>query len=170
MSVELVEVNDEMAAEFLAMAQDYEANGESRYKFAFENFPLYLEQALHLAKGVNLNPDRVRENQLWLIDNGKIVASSRLRHYLNAGLEEEGGHIGYDVRPSSRQKGYGMLILKLTLEKAVELGLEKVLLTCDTDNIASTKIIEKNGGKFAGNAISKRTEKEISRYWIELNQ
>ena len=72
------------------------------------------------------------------------------------------------MRPSERRKGYGTLILELTLEKAKDLGLDKVLLTCDTDNVASAKIIEKNGGKLAGQAISNKNGKQISRYWIEF--
>ena len=150
------------------MAEEYRAAGSDRYKSALENFPVYLEQVLSYARGVELNTDRVPESEFWLVDDGKIVARSKLRHRLNSALEHEGGHIGYDVRPSERQKGYGTLILKLTLEKAKKLGLNKVLLTCDTDNIASAKIIEKNGGELAGHAVSQKNGKQISRYWIEI--
>ena len=55
------------------------------------------------------------------------------------------GHIGYGVRCSEWNKGYGTLMLKLALEKAKEMGLSKVLLTCDDDNPASAKVMEKNG-------------------------
>lgn len=164
----LIEPNEEMAMEFLAMAEEYKASGSDRYKSALENFPLYLEQVTNYARGVKLNTDRVPESEFWLVDDGKVVARSKLRHRLTPALEHEGGHIGYDVRPSGRQKGYGTLILKLTLEKAKSLRLDKVLLTCDTDNIASAKIIEKNGGKLSGHAISQKNEKQISRYWIKI--
>lgn len=167
-NIRLIEPGGNMSAEFLAMAKEYKARGEDRYNSALENFPLYLEQILNYARGVNLNTDRVPENEFWLACDGKIVARSKLRHRLNPALEHEGGHIGYDVRPSERQKGYGTLILQLTLEKAKILGLEKVLLTCDTDNIASAKIIEKNGGKFIGHAISEKSGKQISQYRIEI--
>jgi predicted acetyltransferase len=164
----LIEPNEELAVEFLAMAKEYQSAGDDRYKAAIENFPVYLEQLSKYARGVNLKPDRVSESEFWLVDRDRIVARSKLRHRLNPALEHEGGHIGYDVRPSERQKGYGTLILKLTLEKATNLDLGKVLLTCDTDNIASAKIIGKNGGEFAGHAVSDKTGKQISRYWIEI--
>ena len=164
----LIEPTKEWKTEFLAMAQEFQAAGDARYKSAIENFSVYFEQLANYARGVNLKPDRVPENEFWLVDDGKIVARSKLRHRLNPALEHEGGHIGYGVRPSERQKGYGTLILKLTLEKAKDLGLDKVLLTCDTDNIASAKIIEKNGGKLAEQAISNKNSKQISRYWIEI--
>jgi len=164
----LIEPNEELAAEFLAMAEEYKAAGSDRYQSALENFPAYLEQVSNYARGIKLNTDQVQQSEFWLVDGGKIVARSKLRHRLNTALEHEGGHIGYGVRPSERRKGYGTLVLKLTLEKAGDLGLNKVLLTCDTENSASAKIIEKNEGKFAGEAISKKSGKKISRYWIEL--
>jgi predicted acetyltransferase len=164
----LVEPNEKLEVEFLAMAEEYNAAGNDRYKSALENFPVYLKQVTNYARGVKLNTDRVPESEFWLIDNGKIVARTKLRHRLNTALEHEGGHIGYDVRPSERRKGYGTLILQLTLEKARKLGLDKVLLTCDTENIASARIIEKNGGKFAGHAVSDKSGKQISQYWIDI--
>ena len=38
--------------------------------------------------------------------------------------------------------------MKLALEKARDIGLEKVIITCRNDNIGSTKVIESNGGKY----------------------
>lgn len=164
----LVEPSVDLAAEFLEMAVEFKAAGDERYDSALENFAVYLERSSNYAQSLNLMPDRVPECEFWLIDDGKIVASSRLRHRLTPALEREGGHIGYAVRPSERRKGYGMLILALTLEKAKNLGLKKLLITCDTDNTGSAKIIEKNRGKLEGYEISDRSGRQISRYWIEL--
>ena len=108
------------------------------------------------------------ENTFWLVLNSRILGRSKLRHWLTPELEHEGGHIGYDIRPSERRKGYGTLILELTLKRAKSLGFGRVLLTCDTDNVASARIIEKNGGKHSGQAVSNRSGKPISQYWIEL--
>jgi predicted acetyltransferase len=164
----LVEPSVDLAAEFLEMAAEFGAADDERYNSASENFGAYLEKISNYAQGLNLLTDRVPENEFWLIDDGKIVAGSRLRHRLTPALEREGGHIGYDVRPSERRKGYGTLILALTLEKAKNLGLKKVLITCDTDNTGSSKIIEKNRGKLDSYGNSDKTGKQISRYWIEL--
>ena len=83
-------------------------------------------------------------------------------------LELIGGHIGADIRRSERKKGYGTLILKLTLEKAAEVGLKKVLITCDAENTASAKTIEKCGGKLDKRVIHEETGKLIFHYWIDL--
>ncbi len=85
-------------------------------------------------------------------------------------LEREGGHIGYDVPPSERMKGYGTILLKHVLLKAKEMGIKKVLITCDADNIGSAKIIENNGGIYENESISTESGKPVSRYWISISQ
>lgn len=167
-NINLIEPTADLEIEFLTMAKEFQAAGDERYKSALENFSAYLEQLSKYSLGIDLKPHLVPQTEFWLVDSRKIVASSRLRHRLTPALEREGGHIGYAVRPSERRKGYGTLILALTLEKAKNLGLKKLLITCDTDNTGSAKIIEKNRGKLAGYEISDRSGKQISRYWIEL--
>ena len=70
--------------------------------------------------------------------NDEYVGRVSLRHRLNAGLEAWGGHIGYEVRPSVRGRGYGHALLAGMLPHARTLGLERVLLHCDDSNAAST--------------------------------
>lgn len=42
-----------------------------------------------------------------LIDkNGHIYGATNIRHQLKGKLFEIGGHIGYTIRPSEREKGY----------------------------------------------------------------
>jgi len=102
-------------------------------------------------------------------EHGAIVGESRFRHYVNDRLMLEGGHIGYHIRPSARQKGYGTEILRLTLRIAKDYGLERVYITCDTDNLPSAKIIEKNRGVFDTYTLSPWEEnKQVSRYWIDI--
>lgn len=71
-----------------------------------------------------------------------------IRHYLNDFLANYGGHIGYGVRPTERQKGYAAQILNFALKYAKSVGLTKVMLPCYKDNIASRKTILKCSGKF----------------------
>ena len=104
----------------------------------------------------------------WLVRDGRVLAVSNLRHDLNDFLRHEGGHIGYSVRPSERGKGYATLMVKLVLKKAKQLGLERVLITCDKDNVASAKVIQKNGGTLECETMSKRRGKMKQLYWIEL--
>jgi predicted acetyltransferase len=167
-NLRLISPNEELKAEFLAMAQEYLNHGDDYYKYALENFDSYLNNARRIERGLNLPPHMVQESIFWLHGERRIFGRSGLRHRLTPALEQIGGHIGYDVRPSERRKGYGSLILELTLEKAKNLGLRRVLITCDTDNIGSAKIIEKNGGKLSAQEFLDTTGKMISRYWIEI--
>jgi predicted acetyltransferase len=164
----LIELTADLKEEFLAMAQEYKSAGEDRYQDAIDDFETYLAQLKKFAKDVDLPKHFVPSTAYFLLANGKLIGSGNLRHRLNDGLKVFGGHIGYNVRPAERRKGYGLLILRLTLEKARNIGLEKVFLTCDTDNIASAKIIEKHGGKLENQMIYEPIRKMISQYWIEL--
>lgn len=117
-------------------------------------------------KGKSLPDGWVPSTTYWLIDDDQFVGHINIRHTLNEHLEKVGGHIGYAIRPSARNKGYGSKILELTLPKARLLGLQKVLVTCDESNISSQKIIEKNKGKLQ-NKVPGESEPKL-RYWIEL--
>ncbi|WP_143805101.1 GNAT family N-acetyltransferase, partial [Oenococcus oeni] len=81
---------------------------------------------------------------------------------------EFGGNIGYDIAPAYRKKGYGSLILKLALIKAREMNLQKAIVTCEVDNIASKKIIEKNKGIFIGSLYSEEMKSRILKYEMSL--
>ena len=160
-------------SEFLLTTEEFQAAGYERSQRDFDlirnNFPTYIRRLNEANQSIGLKPGYVPTTTFWLVVNGtQIIGESRLRHWLTTALEYEGGHIGYAIRPSERRKGYGTCILALTLEKAGDLGLNRVLLTCDTDNIGSARIIERNGGQLASRGISNSSGKPISRYWIDL--
>ena len=166
---ELIEPSEELRPGLVAMAGEYAAAGDDRYREVIEDFPGYLRDLARYNAGVALPPGHVPNSTFFLARRGgEIVGRSALRHRLTPALEHEGGHIGYDIRPGARRRGYGTLILALTLERARGLGLARVLLTCDTDNAASARVIARNGGALAGQVVSHRSGKLISRYWIEL--
>lgn len=111
----------------------------------------------------------VQASTYFAIDeNEKIVGCIELRHSINENLATIGGHIGYSVCPSERRKGYATNMLKLVLEEARRLGLEKVLLTCDADNIASRKTIVKNGGVLEREAPYFYLDEQYYKFWIYL--
>ncbi|WP_160687212.1 GNAT family N-acetyltransferase [Clostridium sp. C2-6-12] len=97
----------------------------------------------------------------------RLIGMIHIRHYLNNYLLNYGGHIGYSIRKSERQKGYASEMLGLALEKCKELNLEKVLITCNKNNIASAKTMLKNGAHLE-NEIQKEND-TIQRYWITLS-
>lgn len=115
------------------------------------------------------NPDLnlVRTDSLWLLENSLIVGDVRLRHTLNENLMRNGGHIGYCVRPTERNRGVATSILEFALSQARTLGLSKVLLTCDSQNLASIRVIEKNGGIFSDDCVLDSGSIN-KRFWINL--
>lgn len=130
------------------------------------NFASYIEKLHSQSKGENLPEGYVPQTTYWLIDNDEFIGRVSIRHELTEYLLKEGGHIGYDIRPSKRNRGYGKAILELSIPKAKELGIKKILLTCNETNIASKKIIEANGGVFENALETSKTKPKKLRYWI----
>ena len=118
--------------------------------------------------GINLKEGYVPCTTLFLkrMSENKICGSISIRHELNKFLLEFGGHIGYSITPSERGKGYGKLQLKMALEIAKELGIEKCLITADETNVASNKTIISEGG-ILENTVMWDNE-PLNRYWINL--
>lgn len=105
--------------------------------------------------------------------DGKVVGIIDLRHRLTPFLLRFGGNIGYSVLPQERGKGYAREMLRLMLEHCRELGMEKVLVTCDKENVPSARTILANGGvlenEVADEAGLSRSG-TIQRYWISLEK
>lgn len=153
---------------YLAMADEYLANGDPRFNAACANFDAYLAGLANAAQNEIFSIQGVPQTEFWLVSGHYMLGRSRLCHWLAPALVQEKGHIRFDIRPLERNKGYGTLLLKLTLEKASRVGLCRVLLTCAADNFASIKVIEHNGGVLNGRIISLKNRKITLQYWIEL--
>ena len=129
----------------------------------------YLEVLAQHQRGEHLSPDLVPSTFLFAFVDDRIVGRVAIRHSLNAFLERAGGHIGYVVVPEFRRRGYATTILRLGLQIARdEIGLHKVLITCDVDNVASMRTIERNGGVLEGIIEAPGFAKPLRRYWIDL--
>ncbi|MBN2222097.1 MAG: GNAT family N-acetyltransferase [Vallitaleaceae bacterium] len=94
----------------------------------------------------------------------RLIGMIQIRHELNEYLLHCGGHIGYSVRKSERRKGYAKEMLALALQECRRLNLKKVLVTCDSENIASAKTILANGGVLEN--VVEDEERFTERYWI----
>ena len=157
---------------FQQMLEDYAANDPQNGEFyarGWADFPAYVQSLDDEEHGINLISDRAPCSHRWLLDDtGAIVGIVRIRHNINNKLlAEEVGHIGYDVPPSARRRGYGIACLQAGLEVARALQLVRVLLCADTDNPASWRTIEHCGGVLEAERFSPHYQTMVRRYWIE---
>jgi predicted acetyltransferase len=130
-------------------------------------FRRYLEVLAEQERGENLPPNHVPSTFLFAFAGTTIIGRVSIRHALNPFLERFGGHIGYVVVPQYRRQGYATAILRQSVQIAREkLGLTRVLVTCDADNVGSIRTIEKNGGVFESVVSGPEVDKPKRRYWI----
>lgn len=131
-----------------------------------------IQVAYQYRNGIDIPPERVPSTMLWLVNEDEFIGCADIRHFLTDRLLLSDGHIGYEVRFSKWNKGYGTKLLAMSLQYAKEhFHFDQVLVTCDEKNLASARVIEKNGGVLENtiettddNGRTHRTK----RYWIAL--
>jgi len=149
--MKLVKYSEVNKTQFEEYIQEWEKSGEkivpSACKRRGKSFPELLDnwkisETDHVfSKG--LVPSTL---YFYTDEDNTIYGAIHFRHELNDRLTLNGGHIGYGVRPTQRMRGYGKEMLSLLLRQIWKDGYKKILITCDDDNIASAKTIEKNAG------------------------
>ena len=129
----------------------------------YEEYKQWLVRSDNISKGIGLEDWMVSQDTYWLYVNGVPVGEGKLRHRLTDKLKEEGGHIGYAIAPSYRNRGYGKILLKLMIDEAKMLGIDRILLTIQNHNKSSLQVALANGG-----VIEKVND--IRHYiWIDCN-
>lgn len=136
------------------------------FKNDCEDFDYYLSNLENSEPKEGLVPD----STFFCLDEerNRMVGAVNIRHYLNEHLLAYGGHIGDGIRPSERRKGYATQMIGLALEECRKMGIKKVLMVCDRDNIGSAKSIMKNGGILENELLE--GDKIVQRYWIDLEK
>lgn len=126
-----------------------------------ERFAEFVANQLADAEDSTSRPNGfVPATHLWYIDGDAFLGRLSIRHRLTPWLRDYGGHIGYDVRPSERRRGHATAMLQDALPWCADIGIDPVLVTCDTTNIASRKVIAAAGGNFENELDGKY------RYWV----
>lgn len=124
-------------------------------------FALWVDWLAQMERpGAHVPEGRVPSSNRWILEDGRVVGTIAVRHELNGFLRQTGGHIGYAVEPGSRRRGIARAALGLGLALAARRGIDRVLVTCEEDNIASARTIEGAGG------VLEDVRGGLRRYWI----
>jgi len=171
--VELIHPTELFRDSYRDLVADFTNSGEPFVPFVlgFENhdFDAFLHRLDSCARGIGVPGSFVAHSTFWLVaDRATVVGVSNIRHSLTAALRREGGHIGFGIRPGARRRGLGTTILKLSLDQAQDLGLNRALLTCAKTNVGSARTIVQNGGLLESEEHLLDRGETVQRYWIEL--
>lgn len=150
----------------LDMIAEFEREGSAMdggFYQAGEDFDSWIENLGLAEAGLGLPQGFVPYIQYVSFDeSGQAIGFLNLRLRLNDFLLNKGGHIGYSIRPSQRQKGFAKEQLELGLQEARLKNISKVLVTCSEENVASRRTIMAKGG------ILEDIREGVERYWIDV--
>lgn len=170
MKLRLVKASIQYRAQITDMLDEWYKTGEKIIPYAirrldYHDFDSYCANLEIKDEKSGLVPD----STFFCLDEDRniIVGAVNIRHYLNESLLLNGGHIGDGVRPSERRKGIATQMIRLALDECRKLGIEKVLMVCNKENIASAKSIRKNGGVLENEIEADGITEQ--RYWIQLD-
>jgi predicted acetyltransferase len=171
-SVYLVKPSVEWQQAYLSYYEEWIQSGGNIVPWVVQkdpqDFAAYVQFLIDSEKEEHVPAGWVPHSTYWLLDTkGQIVGVVNIRHWLTEYLLNQGGHIGYGIRPSERRKGYATAILALALDKTKELGMERVLVTCDHDNVGSERAIVNNRGVLESE-FTEENGNVVRRFWIDL--
>ena len=151
------------------MLEEFRAAGEldvykGNHAVAWEGYATFYALLSRMKLGGYPTPEIVPMDSYFIESDGRILGELYIRHRLSPRLELVGGHIGYKVRPSCRNRGVATSALRLGLQKLRGMGVERALVTCNANNASSARVIEKCRGVRIPDA---RTQQGVERrYWI----
>jgi predicted acetyltransferase len=156
-------------AEFAEMLDEFRASGEldvyrGVFATAWKGYAPFYELISKMKLGGYPEPNYVPMDAYFIESDGRILGEVYIRHQLTPRLEQVGGHIGYKVRPSRRNRGVATAALGLALKELDSMNIQKALVTCKAMNVASARVIEKCGGLRTTDAIT--PDGVEHRYWI----
>lgn len=169
MKLRLVKLEDTHREKLEDLMTEWYASGEKIVPFTiqrldYRDFAFYKENL-----DIKEETDRwVPDHTLFCLDEERdqFVGAVNIRHKLNARLLLDGGHIGDGVRPSRRREGIATKMISLALEECRRMGIDRVLMVCDKNNLGSARSIQKNGGVLENEPVV--DGEVLQRYWIDL--
>lgn len=169
--IEFVVPSVKYLSSYAEAVKEYEENNVKTYSFSNPNQCDIFDKFQRYGTGKNIPESHVPSSYFWLTENDEFIGEVSIRHRLTDELLRRGGHIGYGVKYSKWNNGYGTELLHQALLKAKYMNLHEVLITCNDDNIGSAKVIEKNGGLLENKLENIVDGKQIltRRYWIYIS-
>ena len=172
--VKLIKITEEYKDQLIEMIDEWKYDQQVNHTDSspwviFRNDPRDFEHYLEDLEVKEPKDGRVPDSVFFLLDEerNRLLGAVNIRHYLNERLLRDGGHIGDGIRPSERRRGYATELVRLALIECKKLGIDRVLMVCDKDNIGSAKSITRNGGVLE-NEITDPDGVIEQRYWITL--
>jgi predicted acetyltransferase len=171
--MEIIQLGLEHEAALCDFLADFAAAGESEIPAYFADpgwsHAEIVERFAKQSRGEDLREGRVPGTTFFLVHDGRILGVANLRHRLAEHLRRFGGHVGFSVRPSERGKGYATRLLEAAKAYVrANLEVDRLLVTCDLENVASARVIEKCGGVLEDETFYEPMERVVRRYWIAL--
>ncbi len=169
----LAEPDPSLREAFLDLLADFARAGEDRHQHFREaaeaDFPAFVEHLRHPESDL-LHPEDAPEHVFWLVREGReIIGTTRIRPDLPDHRQRRIGHVGFDIRPSERGKGYGTRLVALVLERAKAMGLERVCIVCARRNAASARVIQNNGGRLVAEFVPEGSTTVCQQYCIDIH-
>ena len=170
MKLKLVKLCEKYRAQLIDMMDEWAATGEKIIPSAIRKNDWHDFESYLAGLDTAPKPPLVPDSTFFCLDEerGSFVGAVNIRHYLNDALLKSGGHIGDGVRPSERRRGVATAMIGLALDECRKLGIDRVLMVCDRDNIGSARSIINNGGVLENEVENEQDGRIIQRYWIEL--
>lgn len=169
MRLRLVKLDAKYKNNLNDMMEEWYATGEKIIPYAIRKHDYReFDKYMNLLEIQDNSEGFVPDSTFYCLDEERniFVGAVNIRHYLNDSLLLNGGHIGDGVRPSERRKGIATEMINLALIECKKIGLDKVLMVCDKDNIGSAKSIQKNGGILENEVTVDGIVEQ--RYWISI--
>ncbi len=159
--------------EFVKYKSDINGTGALDKILEGYTFEQALERCLNMENREYAEENGKCQGKTFLLirkNDNKIVGTINVRWNLTEKMKQFGGNIGYGIRPTERRKGYNKINLYLGLIEAKKLGLNKVMLDCDVENLGSSKTMEALGGKLERTEIDPYDGILTSVYWINVDE
>lgn len=131
----------------------------------FENWKTGAMQRYRMLESGDGLPDGIpRMITYWCVDDERFIGEIQIRPFLTSEEARQMGHIGYAVRYSMWNKGFGTKLLRYGIEKLHERNVSPIYIACHADNLGSNRVAQKAGFEL----VEKRSMDEAENVYVLL--